>query len=155
VYLRVLKHLTYTLTHYQIGYDLVIVTKSFNKREIYYCTVSELKRIEAIVPHGRLDRTFEGLKQLELGGFTYYESKGRGQAPRPQVHSGRGTTSYTPAFNANALIVLVVNDSMVDKVAENILSSSSTGMAGEGKMFISQVDDAVDIGTRTKGESAI
>jgi nitrogen regulatory protein P-II 1 len=50
---------------------------------------------------------------------------------------------------------LVVNDSMVDKVAENILNSSSTGLAGEGKMFISEVDDAVDIGTRTRGESAI
>jgi nitrogen regulatory protein P-II 1 len=114
-----------------------------------------MKKIEAIVPHGRLDRTFEGLKQLQLGGFTYYESKGRGQTPRPQVHSGRGTTSYRPEFNANALIVLVVNDSMVDKVAENILNSSSTGLAGEGKMFISEVDDAVDIGTRTRGESAI
>src|ERR671911_2260775 len=114
-----------------------------------------MKRIEAIVPHGRMDKTFEGLKQLDLGGLTYYEVKGRGQMPRPQVHAGRGTTSFTPAFNANALIVLVVTDSMVDTVAENILSSSSTGLAGEGKMFISQVDDAVDIGTRTKGESAI
>ncbi|MGI0001989.1 MAG: P-II family nitrogen regulator, partial [Nitrososphaeraceae archaeon] len=42
-----------------------------------------MKRIEAIVPHGRVDRTFEGLKQLGLGGLTYYESKGRGQTPRP------------------------------------------------------------------------
>jgi nitrogen regulatory protein P-II 1 len=114
-----------------------------------------MKRIEAIVPHGRLDRTFEGLKQLDLGGLTYYESKGRGQAPRPQVHSGRGTTSYIADFNANALIVLVVNDTMVDKVTENILNSSSTGLAGEGKIFVSEVDDAVDIGTRTRGEAAI
>jgi nitrogen regulatory protein PII len=44
---------------------------------------------------------------------------------------------------------------MVDKVTENILNSSSTGLAAEGKMFISEVDDAVDIGTRTRGESAI
>jgi nitrogen regulatory protein P-II 1 len=44
---------------------------------------------------------------------------------------------------------------MVDKVTENILNSSSTGLAGEGKMFISEVDDAVDIGTRSRGESAI
>ena len=134
---------------------IVVAQNPLIKERYTIALYQGMKRIEAIVPHGRLDRTFEGLKQLELGGFTYYESKGRGQAPRPQVHSGRGTTSYTPAFNANALIVLVVNDSMVDKVAENILSSSSTGLAGEGKMFISQVDDAVDIGTRTKGESAI
>jgi nitrogen regulatory protein P-II 1 len=114
-----------------------------------------MKRIEAIVPHGRMDKTFEGLKQLDLGGLTYYEVKGRGQMPRPQVHAGRGTTSFTPAFNVNALIVLVVKDSIVDTVAENILNSSSTGLAGEGKLFISDVDDAVDIGSKTRGEAAI
>jgi nitrogen regulatory protein P-II 1 len=46
-------------------------------------------------------------------------------------------------------------DSMVDKVVENILSSSSTGLAGEGKMFVSDVDDAVDIGSKTRGEAAV
>jgi nitrogen regulatory protein P-II 1 len=114
-----------------------------------------MKKIEAIVPHGRLDRTFEGLKGLDLGGLTYYESKGRGQAPRPQIHGGRGTTTYTPEFNVNALIVLVVRDSIVDKIVDNILTSSSTGLAGEGKIFISDVDDAVDIGSKSRGEAAI
>jgi nitrogen regulatory protein P-II 1 len=114
-----------------------------------------MKKIEAIVPHGRLDRTFEGLKGLELGGLTYYESKGRGQAPRPQIHGGRGTTTYTPEFNVNALIVLVVKDSLVDNIVNNILTSSSTGLAGEGKIFISDVDDAVDIGSKSRGEAAI
>jgi nitrogen regulatory protein P-II 1 len=114
-----------------------------------------MKKIEAIVPHGRLDRTFEGLKDLGLGGLTYYESKGRGQAPRPEVHGGRGTTSYVPEFNLNALLVLVVGDSIAEKVIENIVSNTSTGLAGEGKIFVSNVDDAVDIGSRTKGEAAI
>jgi nitrogen regulatory protein P-II 1 len=114
-----------------------------------------MKKIEAIVPHGRLDRTFEGLKQLGLGGLTYYESKGRGQAPRPEVHGGRGTMSFTPEFNLNALLVLVVGDSIADKVIENIVSNTSTGLAGEGKIFVSNIDDAVDIGSRTKGEAAV
>ena len=114
-----------------------------------------MKRIEAIVPHGRLDRTFEGLKQLGLGGLTYYESKGRGQTPRQEVSGGRGTTSFIPEFNVNAELVLVVSDSMAEKVVENILSSSSTGLAGEGKIFVSIVDDAVDIGSKTRGEAAI
>jgi nitrogen regulatory protein P-II 1 len=114
-----------------------------------------MKRIEAVVPHGRLDKTFEGLKGLGLGGLTYYESKGRGQVPRPQIHSGRGTTSYTPEFNVNATIVLIVKDSLVDTIVNNILTSSSTGLAGEGKIFISDVDDAVDIGSKTRGEAAI
>jgi nitrogen regulatory protein P-II 1 len=114
-----------------------------------------MKRIEAIVPHGRLDKTFEGLKQLGLGGLTYYESKGRGQTPRPEVHGGRGTSSFVPEFNLNAELVIVVSDSMTEKVIENILSSSSTGLSGEGKIFVSDVDDAVDIGSKTRGESAI
>jgi nitrogen regulatory protein P-II 1 len=114
-----------------------------------------MKKIEAIVPHGRLDRTFEGLKELDLGGLTYYESKGRGQAPRPEVHGGRGTTSFVPEFNLNAELVLVVSDSMTEKVIEKILSSTSTGLAGEGKIFVSEVDDAVDIGSKTRGEAAI
>jgi nitrogen regulatory protein P-II 1 len=114
-----------------------------------------MKKIEAIVPHGRMDKTFEGLKQLGLGGLTYYESKGRGQAPRPELQGGRGTSSFIPEFNVNAELVLVVSDSMAEKVIENILSSSSTGLAGEGKMFVSEVDDAVDIGSKTRGEAAI
>ena len=114
-----------------------------------------MKKIEAIVPHGRVDRTFEGLKQLGLGGLTYYESKGRGQAPRPVVHGGRGTTSFVPEFNLNALLVLVVGDSTADKVVENIVSNTSTGLAGEGKIFVSKIDDAVDIGSKTRGEAAI
>jgi nitrogen regulatory protein PII len=44
---------------------------------------------------------------------------------------------------------------MAEKVVESILSSSSTGLAGEGKIFVSVVDDAVDIGSKTRGEAAI
>jgi nitrogen regulatory protein P-II 1 len=44
---------------------------------------------------------------------------------------------------------------MVDKVVERILNSTSSGLAGEGKIFISDVDDAVDIGSKQRGESAI
>ena len=111
-----------------------------------------MKRIEAVIPEGRLRKTFDGLKQLDLGGFTYYEAKGRGQVPITQVHTGRGTARYTPSFNVNAMIVVVVKDSLVNDVIENILNSSSTGLAGEGKIFVSDVDDAVDIGSKSRGD---
>jgi nitrogen regulatory protein P-II 1 len=63
--------------------------------------------------------------------------------------------SFTHEFNLNALLVLVVGDSIADKVIENIVSNTSTGLAGEGKIFVSNIDDAVDIGSRTKGEAAV
>ncbi|MFL6483324.1 MAG: P-II family nitrogen regulator [Nitrososphaera sp.] len=114
-----------------------------------------MKKIEAVVPAARLESAFASLKELDLGGFTYYDSRGRGQIPRPQIHSGRGTSTYRPEFNVNATIVVVAKDSMVDSVISNILDSTSSGLAGEGKIFVSNVDDVVDIGSKQRGEDAL
>jgi nitrogen regulatory protein P-II 1 len=114
-----------------------------------------MKKIEAVIPHARLERAFAALKELNLGGITYFESKGRGEVPRPQIHSGRGTGTYTPEFNINSTVMVVVGDSMVDKVVEKILESTSTGLKGEGKIFVSDIEDVVDIGTKKRGESTI
>jgi nitrogen regulatory protein P-II 1 len=114
-----------------------------------------MKKIEAVIPQSRLEGAFIALKELNLGGLTYYDSKGRGQVPRPELHSGRGTSTYIPEFNVNSTIVLVAKDSMVDKIVDKIVGSTSTGLAGEGKIFISEVEDAVDIGSNKRGESAI
>jgi nitrogen regulatory protein P-II 1 len=114
-----------------------------------------LKKIEAVVPAARLESAFAALRELDLGGFTYYDSKGRGQIPRPEIHSGRGTGTYRPEFNVNATIVIVVKDSMADKVIEKLLESTSSGLAGEGKIFVSDVDEVIDIGSNQRGEGAL
>ena len=114
-----------------------------------------MKKIEAVVPAARLERAFGALRELDLGGFTYYDSKGRGQIPRPEIHSGRGTSTYRPEFNVNATIVVVTKDSMADNVISKILESTSTGLAGEGKIFVSDVDDVIDIGSHQRGEGAV
>jgi nitrogen regulatory protein P-II 1 len=114
-----------------------------------------MKRIEAIVPSARLDKAFAALKELDLGGYTYYDSKGQGQIPRQEVHSGRGTGMYRPEFNVNSTIVVVTTDSMANKVIDKILQSTSTGLAGEGKIFVSDVDEAIDIGSKQRGEGAL
>ncbi|HEX6281262.1 MAG TPA: P-II family nitrogen regulator [Nitrososphaera sp.] len=114
-----------------------------------------MKKIEAIVPAARLERAFAALGELPLGGFTYYESKGRGQIPRPEIHSGRGTSTYRPEFNVNATIVVITKDSMADNVISKILDSTSSGLAGEGKIFVSDVEEIVDIGSKQRGEGAL
>src|SRR5918911_5214238 len=114
-----------------------------------------MKKIEAIVPQARLERVFAALKELDLGGLTYFDSKGRGQVPRPRMQSGRGTSNYTPEFNVNATIALVVNDSLEDKVIDKILQGTSSGLAGEGKIFVTDIEDAIDIGSNKRGEAAI
>jgi len=114
-----------------------------------------MKKIEAVMPHARLELVLSALKDMGLGGLTYYESKGRGQNPRPILHSGRGTSTYTPEFNLNAMLVVVAQDSAVDSILNTILENSSTGLKGEGKIFVYDLDDAVDIGSKSRGEAAI
>ena len=93
---------------------------------------------------------FSALKELKIGGLTYYDSKGRGENTPARMASGRGTFSYTPEFNANLTVVTVVDDSLVEQVVNKILASTSTGLAGEGKIFVSDIDETIDIGTKTK-----
>ena len=114
-----------------------------------------MKKIEAIIPHPRLDSTFSALEELELGGFTYYESKGRGELAPPEIHAGRGTSVYRPEFNANVTVSIVVRDDMVKKVTDKILETTSTGLAGEGKIFVSDINEVVDIGSKNRGDSAL
>jgi len=114
-----------------------------------------MKKIEAVFPQGRLYRVFDALEKIDIGGLTYLESKGRGQLDRPVIITGRGTSIFTPEFNANSSVVVVVKDTVADKVVSKILEVASTGLAGEGKIFVSDVDDAIDIGSKNRGESAI
>jgi nitrogen regulatory protein P-II 1 len=114
-----------------------------------------MKKIEVVMPHARLELVFLALKDMGVGGLTYCESKGRGQNPRPLIHSGRGTSTYTPEFNLNATLVVVARDSAVENILNTILENTSTGLKGEGKIFVYDLDDAVDIGSRSRGEAAL
>ncbi|MDE1876817.1 MAG: P-II family nitrogen regulator, partial [Thaumarchaeota archaeon] len=113
-----------------------------------------MKKIEAVIPEEKLDAVFYALAELDIGGFTYFNVKGRGQRPREMVSSGRGGR-VEATHNVNSFIYVVVKDNMVDKVIDTITSHSSTGKAGEGKIFVYNVDDAVDIGTKKRGESSL
>ena len=114
-----------------------------------------MKKIEAIFPSARLHNVFAALDKIDIGGLTYFESRGRGQLARPTLTFGRGTSTFTPEFNANSTVVLVVKDPIADKVVNKIIEVTSTGLLGEGKIFISDVEDAIDIGSKSRGESAI
>jgi nitrogen regulatory protein P-II 1 len=142
--------ITKQLAVFRVMHNILI--KGFIIVLLYRCI---MKKIEAVIPSTRLGTAFEALDALSIGGLTYYDSKGRGQVPRPRLHSGRGTSTYIPEFNVNSLIMLVVKDPLVSKIIDTMLERLSTGLAGEGKIFVSDIDDAVDIGSRTRGESAI
>ena len=71
------------------------------------------------------------------------------------VEAQRGTARFAAEFSVRANVVTVVEDSQLEKVIKTILDTISTGSAGDGKIFVSTVIDAIDIGTKAHGEEAI
>ena len=114
-----------------------------------------MKRVEAIISNERVLELNDALKRAGVGGCTIFESRGRGKGPKPMVESSRGTARYVSEFSVRANVLTVVDDSDVEKVINTILNTVSTGSAGDGKIFISPVVDAVDIGTKKHGDGAI
>ena len=114
-----------------------------------------MKRIEAIVGSEKVLAVNEALKNAGVGGCTILDAKGRGKGEKPVVETGRGTGRYTSEFSVRADVVIIVDDSEVDKVVKTIVDTVSTGSAGDGKIFVSQISEAVDIGTKKRGQTAV
>ena len=90
-----------------------------------------MKKVEAVIPHARMQNAFSALRELDLGGLTYYESKGRGEIPTPVIHGGRGTSVFRPEFNVNVTISIVVRDPIADNVVGKILESTVRVLLGK------------------------
>src|SRR5215467_4958223 len=113
-----------------------------------------MKKIEAIIPEEKMDPVFNALKNLNISGFTYFTVKGRGSRPRPMVSAGRGGR-FESAYNVNTCVIVIVNDNAVGSTIDAITAHASTGLAGEGKIFVYNVEDAVDVGTKKHGDSSL
>lgn len=83
--------------------------------------------------------------------FTHYEVKGKGKAPTLAVEYDRGTSTMIEEYCTNISISTVVTDSIVDSVIQRILSIGDS----EGKIFVYEVLDAIDIKSKRRGESAL
>ena len=114
-----------------------------------------MKKVETVIPTEKLNAVNEALKKIGVGGVTIMDSKGRGAGKREPVSGARGTMYYIPEFHARTTLVTVVDDSKVNDVVNAILGAASTGSPGDGKIFIYNVEDIVDIGSKKRGTSAL
>jgi nitrogen regulatory protein P-II 1 len=114
-----------------------------------------MKRVEAIVHSEKIPELNEELKKIGNSGATIYDAKGRGHGEKPVVQSGRGTGKFTSEFSSRSCLSTVVDDAEVDKIVKTILDTVSTGSPGDGKIFISTVAEAIDIGTQKRGNGAL
>jgi nitrogen regulatory protein P-II 1 len=114
-----------------------------------------MKRIEAIIQEDKLSSVVNALKISEVGGVTITLSRGIGAGEKPVLRGARGTAKFEAAYNRIATIVTVVDDSKMEPVITAIMNAASTGKAGDGKIFITNVEEAFDIATKQSGKNIL
>jgi nitrogen regulatory protein P-II 1 len=112
-----------------------------------------MKKIEAIIKPFKLDEVKDALNQVGLKGITVLEAKGFGrQKGHTELYRG---AEYVVDFLPKVKIELIIDDDMVEKAVEAILSSAHTGRIGDGKIFVSQIEEAIRIRTGERGDAAV
>jgi nitrogen regulatory protein PII len=112
-----------------------------------------MKKVEAIIKPFKLDEVKSALNAIGIMGMTVTEVKGFGrQKGHVEVYRG---TEYEVNFLPKIKIEVVVPDSIIDKVVFTIIEKARTGNIGDGKIFISSLEDVIRIRTGEKGETAI
>lgn len=112
-----------------------------------------MKKIEAIIRPEKLTIVHEALKDLGYPGMTISEVKGHG-VQKGLVQQWRGR-QYTVEFLPKVKIELVVPDSAVERLLQVIKENAETGSIGDGKAFVSTVDDVMRLRTGERGEVAL
>jgi nitrogen regulatory protein P-II 1 len=112
-----------------------------------------MKKIEAIIKPFKLEEVKEALADLGIEGMTVSEVKGFGrQKGHTEIYRG---SEYTVDFLPKIKIEVVVADSTLDGALSAIVKSAKTGKIGDGKVFVSPVDEAIRIRTDETGDKAI
>ncbi|MBO31921.1 MAG: transcriptional regulator [Rhodospirillaceae bacterium] len=112
-----------------------------------------MKKIEAIIKPFKLDEIKEALQDVGLQGITVVEAKGFGrQKGHTELYRG---AEYVVDFLPKVKIELVVEDSQMEAAVEAIQKAAHTGRIGDGKIFISSIEEAIRIRTGEKGAEAI
>jgi nitrogen regulatory protein P-II 1 len=112
-----------------------------------------MKKIEAIIKPFKLDEVKDRLREVGVQGMTVCEVKGFGRTGgKQEVYRG---SAYVVDFVPKVRIEIVVKDSMVGDVVEAIAATARTGKIGDGKVFVTSVDDAIRIRTGERAEDAL
>jgi nitrogen regulatory protein P-II 1 len=124
----------------------------------FYATLAKsrgrlMKKIEAIIKPFKLDEVKEALQEIGLKGITVTEAKGFGrQKGHTELYRG---AEYVVDFLPKVKLEIVVEDTLVERAIEAIQQAAHTGRIGDGKIFVSSLEDAIRIRTGERGNDAI
>ena len=112
-----------------------------------------MKKIEAIIKPFKLDEVKEALQEIGIQGLTVTEAKGFGrQKGHTELYRG---AEYVVDFLPKVKVEIVISADMLDKALNSIQEAAKTGRIGDGKIFISNVEDAIRIRTGESGPEAL
>ncbi len=114
---------------------------------------ARMKKIEAVIKPFKLDEVKEALHEVGLQGITVVEAKGFGrQKGHTELYRG---AEYVVDFLPKVKIEVVCDDAVVERAVEAIVTAARTGRIGDGKIFVSQVEEVIRIRTGERGDDAI
>ena len=112
-----------------------------------------MTKVEAIIQVSRLDAVKDALHEAGVEGMTGFEARGHGrQKGHTEFYRGR---EYTVDLIPKVKLEIVVTDEVVEKVVQAITAAARTGKIGDGKIFLSRIDEAIRIRNDERGESAL
>ncbi len=112
-----------------------------------------MKKIEAIIKPFKLEEVKDALSEVGIEGMTVIEVKGFGrQKGHTEIYRG---SEYTVDFLPKIKLEIVLADNIVEQAVSAIVKAAKTGKIGDGKIFVSPVDQAIRIRTEEKGEQAV
>jgi nitrogen regulatory protein PII len=112
-----------------------------------------MKKIEAIIKPFKLEEVKDALGEIGIEGMTVTEVKGFGrQKGHTEIYRG---SEYTVDFLPKVRIEVVVGDDRAEAAVAAIIKAAKTGKIGDGKVFVSKIEEAIRIRTEEKGESAV
>jgi len=112
-----------------------------------------MTKVEAIIQNTKLDAVKSALQEIGVEGMTVLEARGHGrQKGHTEFYRGR---EYTVDLIPKTKLELVIPDNLVEKTVNAIVSAARTGKIGDGKIFLSRVDEAIRIRNNERGEGAL
>ena len=111
-----------------------------------------MKKIEAIIRKTKFEEVKETLHESGIEFFSFWDARGVGMARESRVYRG---IAYDTSSIERLYLQIVVRDVNLDKTVEALLSAASTGEVGDGKIFISTLDESIRIRTGEKGDESL
>lgn len=111
-----------------------------------------MKKVEAIIRKSKFDKVKKALHEIEVNFFSYWDVTGVGNEKQGHVYRG---VAYSTTDIQRRYLVIVVSDNFLDKTLNTLMSAARTGDVGDGKIFVSEVSEAIRIRTGETGTPAI